>query len=91
MEIYQLLSLEQPLGICGTPSSAIDLDRLLPPKAQDRRWRLLDMFYRQPKYPVDPVILFDARGRILHRWPDDYIPMLAEVHLVCQELEKEDR
>jgi len=84
---YQLLSLERPEGLVGEPSHYEDMTYMLPSKAQDKGMLLLDITYRQPEYSSkDPVILFDREGRILHMWPDNYVPGYFEVRKVCEKL-----
>ncbi len=65
MNKYQLLSLQVPSGVVGTVGWWGNLERLLPAKAREKEWQLIDMHYEQPEYSKDPVILFDRDGHIL--------------------------
>jgi hypothetical protein len=70
---YQALMLEQPPGEVGLPKEWEDLSYLLPGRAQERGFIMLDIVYAMG-YQRDPVIIFDRRGRIAHQFPDDYDP-----------------
>lgn len=35
---------------------------------------------------TDPYVLYDRYGKILHRWPDDYVPSWVDVYEVCASL-----
>lgn len=86
MNKYQVLSLERPKGLVGTPGWVEDMTYLLPNKAQEKGMIMLDIIYEQPGDSRDPVIIFDREGRILHTWPDGYSPGFLEVEKVCKEL-----
>lgn len=90
MNYYQLLSLERPRGLVGEPTRCEEMSYILPRKAQEQGMMLLDIFYRQPEYPRDPVIIFNKEGEILHVWSDDYTPGYFEVKRVCEKLLKDN-
>lgn len=82
-----LLCLQDPPGMVGHPRLGYDLTFMLPPVASSRGLRLLDIVYEQPEQVrKDPLIIFDRRGRILHIWPDDYIPGPAEINATAKKL-----
>jgi len=35
---------------------------------------------------ADPYVLYDRYGKIIHQWPDDYIPSWVDVYEVCASL-----
>ena len=85
----QLAQLQQPLGICGCPNEhqSQDMTLELPAKAQEKGWLMLDMVYTQPHFAsVDPVIIFDRRGRILHCFRENHIPTFDEIRCVSDKL-----
>ena len=87
MNIWQVVSLERPSGLIGWPRYWEDMTYMLPAEAQDRRLVMLDIHYERPMLPsVDPIIIFDRDGRILHAWPEDYIPGPAEIEKVGRKL-----
>ena len=92
MNYYQLLGLERPLGIVGQPAEwgYQDMSHMLPGKARDKGIQMLDILYKGPERQVDPVIIFDRDGRILHAWTEDYIPSYDEVQKVCKGLLKDN-
>ena len=87
VNIYRLLSFQNPSGLIGEPIGGLDYSFMLPAKAKDRGMLLLDVTYRQPQSArADPFIIFDRKGRILHSWPEDYTPGPAEIRKVAQGL-----
>jgi len=92
MNFYQLLGLERPLGVVGPPEpwSSQDMSCMLPAKARDKGVQMLDVLYKSPECQVDPIIIFDRDGRILHAWAEDYIPSYGEVQKVCKSLLKDN-
>jgi len=80
-----MLSLEQPRGIVGIPDEwrCKDMSYHLPKQAQDKGLVMLDMVYHMPEAPSkDPIIIFNRNGRILHAWPEGYIPGPFEIEKV---------
>lgn len=87
MNENQLLSLERPRGLVGQPTEGKVMTYMLPAKAKDAGMMMLDVTYRQPEFiGKDPVIIFDRTGRILHVWPDGYVPGFLEVQKVARGL-----
>jgi hypothetical protein len=89
VNINRLLSFANPPGLVGEPTCGLDHTFMLPAQARDRGLMLLDVTYRQPQLPqVDPYIIFDRRGRVLHCWPKDYTPGHFEIEEKARELLK---
>jgi hypothetical protein len=85
--INRLRCFQMPIGTVGDPEWALDLSYELPSKAKDAGLMLLDVLYNQPPYGrKDPYIIFDINGRILHAWPDNYIPGPFEIERVAMRL-----
>jgi len=74
-------SREKPPGLRRVSESYCD--NLLPFDAWQRGWQLLEL---TAEHDADPFVLYDQWGHILHQWPDDYTPSLAEVRDVCRRL-----
>lgn len=89
MNIYRLLSLERPMGLVGEPARGLDMTFMLPAEAKEAGMMMLDVTYGPQYSRKDPVIIFDREGKILHVWPDRYIPGFFEILQVSRKLLKE--
>jgi hypothetical protein len=80
----RLLSFQNPEGLVGVPTQGLDFTFMLPTPAKERGMILFDVTYSQPPYyRVDPFIIFNRDGRILHSWPQGYIPSSIEVEKIA--------
>jgi hypothetical protein len=86
INIYRLLSFENPPGLIGVPRNGEDYSFMLPEKSRARGMMLLSVVYDQPQSCNDPFIIFDNRGRVLYSWPIGYTPSYLEVNKVAEGL-----
>ena len=87
MNKWQVLSLENPSGVVGIPERWEDMTYMLPAEAQEKGLVMLDIHYRMPnRRSLDPIIIFSRDGRLLHAWPEEYIPGPAEIARVSRRL-----
>lgn len=71
-------SRERPAQAVGEFESAEDWSDLLPSLAKLAGYEL-----RAVEFLLDPFVLYDRWGYILHEWPCGYIPHWTEVNEVC--------
>ncbi len=86
VNVNRLLSFENPPGLVGEPTDGQDFSFMLPAKSRAKGMMLLDVTYRQPQSQVDPFILFDRNGRIIHIWAEDYTPSPTEIRKIAERL-----